>query len=263
MYAALSLRVDYGLEVEVAGVLREADARGWERSTSSGIRAAARPRSRSREARPERLASLALLEPARAISRDISPAERAAWLEHERLARLPDDQLMPAFVRRFGLRPGVPVPSPPPGEPPPWMATRPAGIRAILRASHRGSIDREALSTFDRPVYLALCALSNPDHYEQIAKRLSESSPTSSSRCSRSVTISILRTGLSPSASLARSRRSGGARRVERPRPPAAARTGGCPSAGRSAARAGSPPAPGRPARARVSCRGARRVTRA
>jgi hypothetical protein len=57
------------------------------------------------------------------------------------------------------------------------MATRPAGIRAILAAFHRGSIDREALSAFDRPVYFALGALSNPDQYEQIAKRLSEVFP--------------------------------------------------------------------------------------
>lgn len=176
VYAAPEPPADYGLEVEVAGVLREADARGWDRFHLVGYSGGGAAALAFAEARPERLASLALLEPAWAGTWNISPAERAAWLEHERLARLPDDQLMPAFVP-LGLRPGVPVPSPPPGDPPPWMATRPAGIRAILRAFHRGSIDREALSTFDRPVYLALGALSNPDHYEQIAKRLSEVFP--------------------------------------------------------------------------------------
>lgn len=78
---------------------------------------------------------------------------------------------MPAFVR-FGLKSGVPVPEPPPGEPPAWMAKRPAGIRAILRAFERGAINREALRRFDRPVYFALGALSNPDQYGEIAKRL-------------------------------------------------------------------------------------------
>jgi hypothetical protein len=78
---------------------------------------------------------------------------------------------MPAFVR-FGLRPGVAVPAPPPGDPPPWMAGRPGGIRAIIRAFEEGDLDLEPLRRFDRPVYFALGALSNPDHYEEIATRL-------------------------------------------------------------------------------------------
>jgi hypothetical protein len=73
---------------------------------------------------------------------------------------------------RFGVRPGVTLPAPPSGDPPAWMARRPAGIRAILRAFENGEIDREALRRFDRPVYFALGALSNPDQYEEIARRL-------------------------------------------------------------------------------------------
>ena len=79
---------------------------------------------------------------------------------------------MPAFIE-FGVKPGVPLPAPPPGDPPPWMANRPAGIRAFTRAFKRDDIDREALRRFDRPVYFALGALSNPDQYGEIGKRLS------------------------------------------------------------------------------------------
>ena len=79
---------------------------------------------------------------------------------------------MPAFMR-LGVKPGVALPAPPAGDPPPWMAKRPAGIRAFNRAFARGHIDREALRRFDRPVYFALGGLSNPDHYGEIAKRLS------------------------------------------------------------------------------------------
>jgi hypothetical protein len=79
---------------------------------------------------------------------------------------------MPAFMR-LAVKPGVPLTPPPSGDPPPWMARRPAGIRAYIRAFRRGDVDREALRRFDRPVYLALGALSNPDHYGEIAKRLS------------------------------------------------------------------------------------------
>jgi hypothetical protein len=78
---------------------------------------------------------------------------------------------------RFGVKQGVPLPAPPPGDPPPWMAKRPAGIRAILRAFKLSDIDREALRRFDRPVYFALGGLSNPDQYAEIARRLDEVFP--------------------------------------------------------------------------------------
>ena len=161
----------YSLELEVAGVLREADARGWERFHLVGYSGGGAAALALAAVRAKRLASLALLEPAWAGDWDLSPAETAAWLEHERLAQLPDDEFLPAFMR-FGVRPRVSLPAPPPGDPPPWMAKRPAGIRAIEGAFRNGSIDREALRRFDRPVYFALGALSNPDHYEEIAKRL-------------------------------------------------------------------------------------------
>ncbi len=172
VYATPEPPEDYGLGLEVAGVLREADARGWERFHLVGYSGGGATSLAFVAENPERLESVALLEPAWAGAWDLSPAEQAAWLEHERLERLPDDEFMLAFMR-YGVRSGVPLPSPPPGDPPPWMAKRPAGIRAILRAFRQGDLDREALRRFDRPVYFALGALSNPDQYEEIAKRLS------------------------------------------------------------------------------------------
>lgn len=176
VYAAPEPRDDYGLELEVEGVLREAEGRGWDRFHLVGYSGGGAAALVFAATQPERLASLALLEPAWAGTWDLSPAEQAAWVELDRLAGLPDDQLMADFVRSC-LRPGVAAPSPPPGDPPPWMATRPAGIRAILRAFERGSLDREALSAFDRPVYVALGALSNPDQYAEIAERVSRVFP--------------------------------------------------------------------------------------
>ena len=172
LYAMPEPPKDYGLEVEIAGVLREADARGWERFHLVGYSGGGAASLAFAATRPERLASLALLEPAWAGNRDQSPVEKAVWLEHERLEGLPAEQFMPAFMR-FGLKPGVPLPPPPPGDPPPWMAGRPAGIRALLRAFRQGELDRDVLRRFDRPAYFALGALSNPDQYEEIAKRLS------------------------------------------------------------------------------------------
>jgi pimeloyl-ACP methyl ester carboxylesterase len=172
VYATPEPPEDYSLEVEIAGVLREADAHGWERFHLVGYSGGGAASLAFAAARPARLASLALLEPAWAGNWDLSPAEQALWLEFERLQELPDEQFMPTFMR-LGIKPGVPLPAPPPGDPPPWMAKRPAGIRAIDRAFGRSDIDREALRRFDRPVYFALGALSNPDQYGEIAKRLS------------------------------------------------------------------------------------------
>ena len=172
VYATPEPPEDFGLEAEIAGVLREADARGWDRFHLVGYSGGGAVSLAFAAARPERLASVALLEPAWAGNSGLSAVEEAFWVEHDRLERLPADQFMPAFMR-LALKPGVPLPAPPPGDPPPWMAKRPAGIRAYLRLFKRADLDSEALGRFDRPVYLALGALSNPDQYGEIAQRLS------------------------------------------------------------------------------------------
>jgi pimeloyl-ACP methyl ester carboxylesterase len=172
VYATPEPPEDYGLATEVAGVLREADGRGWERFHLAGYSGGGAASLAFAAARSERLASLALLEPAWAGNSDLSPKEKALWRAYEQLEEAPIGELMPAFAR-LNLRPGVPLPALPTAEPPPWMAKRPAGIRAINQAFRRGELDHEALRRFDRPVYFALGALSNPDQYEEIARRLS------------------------------------------------------------------------------------------
>ena len=172
VYATPEPPQDYSLELEIEGVLREADAHDWARFHLVGYSGGGAASLALAAARAERLASLALLEPAWAGNRDLSPAEKALWVQFDRLEGLPVEQFMSTFMR-LGLKPGVPLPAPPPGNPPPWMAKRPAGIRAIQGAFKRSDIDGEALRRFDRPVYFALGALSNPDQYGEIAKRLS------------------------------------------------------------------------------------------
>jgi pimeloyl-ACP methyl ester carboxylesterase len=171
VYATPEPPDDYDLELEVQGVLREADARGWQRFHLVGYSGGGAASLALAAARSERLMSLALLEPAWAGRWDMSPAEEMVWIESDRLEGLPVEQSMPTFMR-LQLKPGVPLPATPPGDPPPWMTKRPAGIRAIMRAFKRSAIAREALSRFDRPVYFALGGLSNPDLFREIADRL-------------------------------------------------------------------------------------------
>lgn len=172
VYASDAPPANYGLDTEVAGVLREANARGWVRFHLVGYSGGGAAALATAARHPGWLLSLALLEPAWAGDWDLTEAERALWRESEKLDALSPHEFMAAFVR-LQLRPGVSPPPPAPGPPPPWMAKRPAGVRAFMRTFRTYDLDCEPLRRFDRPVYYALGGLSNPDQYGEIAERLS------------------------------------------------------------------------------------------
>jgi pimeloyl-ACP methyl ester carboxylesterase len=176
VYATPEAPPDYTLDLEVAGVLGAADERGWERFHLAGYSGGGAAALAFAARHSERLASLALLEPAWAGRWDLSAAEQALWRESDRLESLPPDQFMRAFMR-LAVKPGVELPPPPQGDPQPCMAKRPAGIRAFMRTFKTYELDRDALAGFDRPVYFALGGLSNPDQYGEIATRLSRVFP--------------------------------------------------------------------------------------
>lgn len=177
VYATDEPPADYSLDDEVAGVLREADGRGWDTFHLVGYSGGGAAALAFAAKQPERLRSLALLEPAWAGSWGWSPAHTELWKKYESLPDLPPDEFMAQFVR-LGVRPGVTAGLPTGGgTPPPWMAKRPAGIRAFLRTFETYDLDRAALTAFRQPVYFALGALSNPDDYGEIAERLSRVFP--------------------------------------------------------------------------------------
>jgi pimeloyl-ACP methyl ester carboxylesterase len=103
-------------------------------------------------AHPDRLSSLALFEPA-SIPGTLTP-EEAVFFNELRFALqgLSGPAFMQAFVTRQ-VRPGVPLP-PPPQPPPPWMATRPAGIAAMMAAFGAHPFDRATLRTVACPVFI-------------------------------------------------------------------------------------------------------------
>jgi pimeloyl-ACP methyl ester carboxylesterase len=173
VYAGAEPPAGYSLDDEIAGVLREADARGWDRFHLAGYSGGGAAALAFAARHPDRLRSLALLEPAWAGTWDWSPAERALWASYEPLKVLPPDEFMAAFVR-LALKPGVAPPPRPEGDPPPWFAKRPAGIRAFMDTFATYDLDREALRHFGQPVYYALGGLSNPDQYGEIARRLGD-----------------------------------------------------------------------------------------
>ncbi len=177
VYATDEPPADYSLDHEVAGVLREADARGWDTFHLVGYSGGGASALAFAARHPERLRSLALLEPAWAGNWDWSQAHTELWKKYNALRSLPPDEFMAGFVR-LGVRPGVAAGLPTgSGPPPPWMLKRPAGIRAFLRTFETYDLDRAALAAFRRPVYFALGSLSNPDDYGEVAERLREVFP--------------------------------------------------------------------------------------
>ena len=172
LYAGNEPPPGWSLDSEIDGILREADARGWETFHLLGYSGGGAAALAFAAKQPDRLLSLALLEPAWAGNWDWSPAHRALWKEYEALDSLPPEQYMAGFMK-LGVKPDVVLPPSPAGAPPPWMAKRPAGIRAFIRTFQSYDLDRTRLAGFHRPVFFALGGLSNPDEYGEVAERLS------------------------------------------------------------------------------------------
>ena len=162
---------NFGLDIEVDGILREADAHAFDRFHLVGYSGGGASSLAFAAVHGERLLSLALLEPAWA-GNERTPEEDALMERFRALEPLPTNEFMAGFVR-LQLAPGVEPPPPPEGLPPPWMTKRPAGIRAFLDAFDSGDLDLEALRAFNEPVYFALGGRSNPDFFGRMAERLS------------------------------------------------------------------------------------------
>jgi pimeloyl-ACP methyl ester carboxylesterase len=160
----------FHLGIEVDGILREADARGFDRFHLVGYSAGGAASLAFATSHGARLLSLALLEPAWAGNAR-SQEEEALWRAFRALEPLPSDQFMAEFMR-LQLAPAVDPPPAPDGPPPPWMANRPAGLRAFIEAFDSADLDVEALRAFTPPVYFALGGRSNPDYYGRMAERL-------------------------------------------------------------------------------------------
>lgn len=170
LYAGDTPPPDYNLGAEAEGVLREADAHAFHRFHLVGYSGGGAAALVFAALHGKRLVSLALLEPAWA-GNERTAAEEELMQHFRALNLLTPDQYMAGFVR-LQLATGVEPPAPREGPPPPWMAKRPAGLRALIDAFDGGDLDVEALRAFNQPVYFALGGLSSPVYYGQMARRL-------------------------------------------------------------------------------------------
>lgn len=170
VYAGEEPPSDFSLATEVEGIVREADSHHFDRFHLVGYSGGGASSLAFTALYGDRLLSLALLEPAWA-GNERTEEEDALMQRFRVLEPLPPDEFMAGFLQ-LQLAPGVEPPPPPEGSPPPWMAKRPAGLRAFIKAFDKASLDLDALRAFDRPVYFALGGRSNPDYYGRMAERL-------------------------------------------------------------------------------------------
>ena len=142
VYADDEPPLGFGLDTEVVGIARAADAHGFDRFHLVGYSGGGAASLAFAARHGGRLLSLALLEPAWAGNERTSE-EDALMVRFRALESLPPEQFMAGFTR-LQLAPGVEPPPPPDGPPPPWLAKRPAGLRAFIRAFESGDLDRIA-----------------------------------------------------------------------------------------------------------------------
>jgi pimeloyl-ACP methyl ester carboxylesterase len=159
VYAGSAPPPGYAIDTEVAGIAAAADRAGFARFHLYGHSAGGACALAFAAAHPERLLSLAVDEPATDFS-----AEDRADPYHDELAAAqsrPDQEALIAFLR-LQLAAGVEPPPPPEGEPPPWMAERPAGIRAFTQAMAAKRVEPAQYESFEAPVLYTHGSLSHP-----------------------------------------------------------------------------------------------------
>ncbi|GAP16007.1 predicted hydrolase [Longilinea arvoryzae] len=161
VYAGAQPAPDYSLSTEVESLRKSADAAGFERFNLVGYSGGGAVALAFSAAYPERVRSLALSEPAVIPAQEWLQKESDYFSEITRAMSLPPAEQMAAFFRA-NLRPGVQPPAPPAGEPPAWMAKRPQGLKAMVRAFSEASCTYDQWRNFANPVYIAVGSRSNP-----------------------------------------------------------------------------------------------------
>lgn len=167
----------FSIATEIDGVLRAADEAGVERFHLYGHSAGGAVALAVAAAHRDRVLTLAIDEPASDFT-DEGNAEYG-WAEFDRALQMPPSESLPEFLR-LQVATGVALPPPPTGPPPPWMAKRPAGLRAFIGALRAHHVSNDDYRAFDKPVYYTWGRLTHP-RWHSMERRLSKLFPTFSS----------------------------------------------------------------------------------
>jgi pimeloyl-ACP methyl ester carboxylesterase len=168
---------NHSIADEVEGLTRAADEAGFDRFHVYGHSGGGAVALAFAAARPERLCSLAIDEPASDFTDECNATY--GWEEFDRASTLPPPEATRAFLA-LQVSPSVRLPSQPNEPPPPWMAKRPAGIQAFIRAVRSHHVEPGAYRRFTAPVYFTRGSLTHP-RWELMERRLSTLFPRFSS----------------------------------------------------------------------------------
>ncbi|HEX2986830.1 MAG TPA: alpha/beta hydrolase [Chloroflexota bacterium] len=173
VYAGDVPPADYELGLEAEAIEQAADDAGFDTFHLVGYSGGGASALVFTAGYPDRVRSLALVEPAWIGNEGWTTDEAAYWQKIALLMTLQPDERMEGFAR---LNTGSGKVIPRLGPQPDWMAKRPAGLEAMTRAFERSFLDVESLRNFHRPVYVAVGGLSHPAERDK-AERLSSVFP--------------------------------------------------------------------------------------
>jgi pimeloyl-ACP methyl ester carboxylesterase len=143
---------EYSIDTELVALDRAADDAKFDEFHLYGHSAGGAVALAYAASRGDRLQSLAVDEPASDFTDEGNDVY--GWPEFDEALLLPPADSMAAFMR-LQVADDVILPDPPAADPPPWMAKRPAGIRAFVVALRRHRVPPGEYADFASPVYFS------------------------------------------------------------------------------------------------------------
>jgi pimeloyl-ACP methyl ester carboxylesterase len=143
---------DFAIDTELVALDRAADDAGFEKFHLYGHSGGGAVALAYVASRRDRVQSLAVDEPASDMTEEGDAVY--GWPEFDEALLLPPGESTAAFMR-LQVADDVILPPSPAGNPPPWMAKRPAGIRAFVGALRRHRVQPAEYARFASPVYFS------------------------------------------------------------------------------------------------------------
>jgi len=158
----------YSIDTEVAALDRAIDDAGLTKVHLYGHSGGGAVALAYAASRGDRVQSLAVDEPASDMTAEGDAVY--GWPEFDEAVLLPPAESMAAFMR-LQVAEDVVLPTPPAGDPPPWMAKRPPAIRAFIAALRHHRVEPVAYAAFASPVYFSRGSRTHP-RWEAMQARL-------------------------------------------------------------------------------------------